>query len=134
KFISGCAKFLPGVIENPFSPKPVDKSLCTPGYEFQGTLTGKGGRYDESTGTIIDCPEADGITSEDLMAIQSTIKIQNVGRNQFRVSFDFDTSKFEMRLLRKDYEADGSFTFNTSGDVGTYTVVNGNSFTINAGE
>lgn len=134
KFISGCAKFLPGVIENPFSPKPVDKSLCTPGYEFQGTLTGKGGRYDESTGTIIDCPEADGITSEDLMAIQSTIKIQNVGGNQFRVSFDFDTSKFEMRLLRKDYEADGSFTFNTSGDVGTYTVVNGNSFTINAGE
>lgn len=129
KFISGCAKFLPSVIENPYSSTPIDKSLCTPGYEFVGKLTGKGGRYDESTGTLIECPKADPvIDSIKLDEVQKSIKIENIGGTQFRVSFDFDDSKWQMRLLHRN--DDGSF--DTTG--ATYTVINGTSFIAEAGE
>lgn len=129
KFISGCAKFLPTVIERPTSSLPIDKSLCTPGYEFVGKLTGKGGRFDTTTGTFIECPRADPvIDSIKLDEVQKSLSIVNIGGTKFRVSFDFDTSKWQMRLLHRN--DDGSF--DTLGQ--TYQVIEGNSFILDAGE
>lgn len=127
KFISGCAKFLPTVIENPNATLPLDKSLCEPGYEFTASYTGKGGRIDFNTGDPIFCPEADpAISAFTVDEVKNTMKIEDIGNFRFRISFSFDTSKFQMRLLKKIDDD----TFDTVGD--TYTLISGNSFIVEA--
>lgn len=135
QYVSGCAKFLPTFQETPYSSRPVSKRYCTPGYEFVSAgFTGKGGIYDSNKGQVIMCPEADNISDEEIEKITKSLQIQNIGGNQFRVSFTFDSSKYEMRLLNKTTEEteDGRLTyaFDTSGNRGTYTVINGTSFVV----
>lgn len=128
KYISGCTKFLPGVDESS-SRFPIDKSLCTPGYEFTAKYTGQGGRIDSSTGEPVWCPKADpAINTFSVDDVRKTMVIENISNSQYRVSFSFDTTKFQMRLLHKN--EDGSF--DTDGF--NYTLIPGTSFTIEAGE
>ncbi len=135
QFVSGCAQFLPTFQESPDSTVPVSKKYCAPGYEFTTSgFTGKGGVFDPVKGEVLSCPDADNISEDEVEAITKSLEMQNIGPNQFRVNFTFDTSKYEMRLLKKTVETDQNgttiYSFDTTGNPGTYTVINGTSFVV----